>query len=599
MGKALRVLILLCLGWGYAFAAVEDEKIVCFADGLCSRLRPGISSAAIKKMEDPVYRQIAEGLKSGTYSAYRIQEYEPYPVLKTVAKKLKTSQYSQFENPTGIYFQEGEEAVVFLENPGKEPVKLRIQNFGIEGGKHEYVLQEGENRFVVANRGLAYVSYYTDNASAPKVRVHIATGAVNGYFDRNKNSAADWKKILKNTVCDILDIRGNRIQLAYAVKDLKKYCPEKGLELITVYDSIVQLEQDLMGLDKYGVHSGNRMFARVIWKGFMHADGVGAAFHTSTMKSLADPDRARENSWGIAHELGHVNQVRPGFKWVSTSEVTNNVYSAWVQYTFTPHHLRLEHETVNGGDGRMVGGRFNAYLNNGIMKGQNWLLQVGPERKPEKGGDLFVRLCPLWQLQLYYAAAGFGNPDLYADVLEIVRNTDDSKLSNGQMQLNFMKNVCDVQRQDLTDFFIKVGMLKPIDQTLGDYGKPYGDSHLMRITDQECREMIAYAAKYPKPESPVIFYISGNSVDAFKNKADVVGKYGKGVSGNTVKTIDGRVWKNVTVFETYRGKELIRIAMVGSGSPNSGFTLVQYPVGATRIEAVAWDGTRKLVYGKR
>lgn len=80
----------------------------------------------------------------------------------------------------------------------------------------------------------------------------------------------------------------------------------------------------------------------------MHADGVGAAFYTSTMKDLANPDLVREKRWGITHELGHVNQVRPGFKWVSTSEVTNNMYSAWVQYTFTPQRLRLEHEAVNG-----------------------------------------------------------------------------------------------------------------------------------------------------------------------------------------------------------------------------------------------------------
>lgn len=577
----------------------DHEKSEWFRDGLCSQLKPGLSAKKIKKISEPVYRQIAEALKSGKYSVYRIQEYTPYPVLKTTAAKLKTSQYSQFENPTGIYFTENEEAVVFLENPGEEKIVLRVHNFGPEGGSSFYPLENGENRFKVTNRGLAYINYFTDHQAAPNVKIHIATGQVNGYFDRHRNGAKDWRQVLNATTCDILDIRGDRVQLAYAVEDLKKYCPERGMELITLYDSIVRLEQELMGLDKYQVRPKNRMFARVIWKGFMHADGVGAAFHTGTMKDLANPDRVRENGWGIAHELGHVNQVRPGFKWVSTSEVTNNVYSAWVQYTFTPHKLRLEHEVVNGGDGRVAGGRFNAYLNNGIMKGQNWLLQVGPERKPEKGGDLFVRLCPLWQLQLYYAAAGFGNKDLYADVIEIVRNTEDSKLSNGQMQLNFMKNACDVQKEDLTDFFIKAGLLKPIDKTLGDYGKPHGDSHLMRITAEQCAELVEYAQKYPKPASPVIYYISGNSVEAFKNKAAVAGEYAKGITGDTVKVIDHKVWKNVTVFETYAGDDLVRIAMNGTGAADNTSTLVQYPQGATRIEAVAWDGTRTLVYGVR
>lgn len=570
-----------------------------FEDALCTRLKAGVSMRKMKKQADSVYLQIADRLQKGDYPEYRIQEYEAYPVVATVAKQLKTSAYSQFENPTGIYFEAGDEAVVFLENTGSEDIKMRVHNFGPEGGSSYYPLKAGENRFKLKNRGLAYINYFTDNRTAPNVKVHIATGKVNGYFDRNRHTDADWKRLLQNAVCDILDIRGDRIQLAYAVEDLKKYCPEEGSRLIAVYDTIVRMEHNLMGLDKYGVRPKNHMFARVIWKGFMHADGVGAAFHTSTMKDLADPAKAQQNSWGIAHELGHVNQVRPGFKWVSTSEVTNNVYSAWVQYNFTPHKLRLEHEAVNGGDGRMTGGRFNAYLNNGIMKGQNWLLQVGPERKPEKGGDLFVRLCPLWQLQLYYAAAGFGNKDLYADVIEIVRNTDDSKLSNGQMQLNFMKNACDVQKQNLTGFFTKAGLLKPIDRTLGDYGKPHGDSHLMQITEQQCNELREYAKKYPEPESPVIYYISGNSVGTFKNKAAVTGQYGQGVTGEEVKTVDGKVWKNVTVFETYEGDRLVRIAMVGTGSADNSSTLVQYPAGATRIEAVAWDGTRTLVYGKR
>ncbi|MNN84398.1 hypothetical protein D3C81_2015540 [compost metagenome] len=63
--------------------------------------------------------------------------------------------------------------------------------------------------------------------------------------------------------------------------------------------------------------------------------------------------------------------------------------------------------------------------------------------------------------------------------------------------------------------------------------------------------------------------------------------------------ISHNVWKNVTVFETYQGPELIKVAMVGTDSEDRSTTLVHYPTGATRIEAVAWDGQRTLVYGQR
>jgi len=41
--------------------------------------------------------------------------------------------------------------------------------------------------------------------------------------------------------------------------------------------------------------------------------------------------------------------------------------------------------------------------------------------------------------------------------------------------------------------------------------------------------------------------------------------------------------------------------MVGSNAKDAAKSTTQayYPEGSTRIEAVAWDGTRILVYGKR
>lgn len=90
----------------------------------------------------------------------------------------------------------------------------------------------------------------------------------------------------------------------------------------------------------------------------------------STTKSL------REGVWAIAHEFGHVNQIRPGLKWVSTTEVTNNVYSVCARYKFYRENMPLEHERCNdGNDNNVRGGRFNSYLNYGIIKGEQWLCQ--------------------------------------------------------------------------------------------------------------------------------------------------------------------------------------------------------------------------------
>lgn len=209
--------------------------------------------------------------------------------------------------------------------------------------------------------------------------------------------------------------------------------------------------------------------------------------------------------------------------------------------------------------------------------------------------DHFVKLAPLWQLELYFKVAGKGNPDFYPDIFYKAIKMDTRGKKDGELQLAFMKNACDVSRQDLTDFFRKTGMLKPIDQELDDY-----TCARMTITEADCRNLVAYARKYKKPESPVIYYISVNSVEAYKNRLPVRGSYNQGITeqGNR-RIISHDVWKNVVVFETYKDNELVRATMVGTDSKDNSSTTVTYPEGSTRIEAVSWDGKRTLVYGKR
>lgn len=580
-----------------------------FADELYSELKPDVDQRKIDGIENTFFRSIAQSLFDKTYDLkYRVQEYEPYRELDDLAAEMKTSGYNPFENPTGIYFSDGEEAIVIVGDMQGESLSLKVYDFdGTRQGlptpePTSYPLERGINKLRISHGGLAYMDYYTSRwETAPRLKVHIASGKVNGYFDKKRDSSADWKQILNSATYGCLDIKGDYINLVYGVNSLKQYCDD-GLKLIQNYDAIVDLEHEIMGLKKYNRLPKNHMFARVVKDG-LFADGWGAGFGEWSMNELASPTKSiKEGVWCIAHELGHVNQIRPGLKWVSTTEVTNNVYSVCARYKFNREYLNLEQERCNDGDNNNVlGGRFNSYLNYGIVKGEHWLCQKGqdnmdPNSYPN-GGDHFVKLCPLWQLLLYYREiVGGEKRDWYGDVAEIVRNTDESGLSNGQLNLNFMRNTMDVVKEDLTDFFIKCGMLKPIDKELDDYARGW-----MTITQEECDEMVRYASRYPKPATPVLYYLSGNSEKAFKEKLPVEGTYGEGLriksDGNIVVSHD--VWKNAAVFETYEGDELKYVALVGTDSSDLSSTLVRYPSGSTRIEAVAWDGTRTLVYGER
>lgn len=577
-----------------------EEDMHYFTDASCSELQAGTTLDDIANIKNPFLQNIAVFLRAGIYpTEMRVHEMEAYREVADLAKELKTSPYSQFENITGIHFAKDEEVVVFVGETNGESVALRVRDFGESGDDNTYVLNKGVNVLTMKGKGNGYINYYTPNyQSASKIKIHIASGRVNGYFDRSKHTNADGSKLLDNAVSEIMDIKGERVHLAYSVSSLKTECYSEMGDLIALYDSIVGSEQTIMGLRKYNRLPKNHMFGRVMWSGYMHADATGAAFHDNTMHSVANLASMKENCWGVAHEFGHVNQVRPGMKWVGTSECTNNLYSAWIQYCLAPDYLRLEHEKIGG----VKGARFNAYFNNAFVNNQEWGLQAGPDKTYGLGtdgkwaGDHFVKLCPLWQLQLYFHIAGEGNswnkPYFWADVFEKVRNTDESGLSHGELQVNFVKNVCDAVELDMSDFFINNGMLQVVDKYFGDYS-----SAQKTITQSMIDEAVSYAGKYAKPETDYVQYISGNSIDAYMNKLDVSGQYDSGVSGATTKTIQHTIWKNVTVFETYNGDVISHITMVGTGSDDSSFSEVPYPDGSTRIEAVGWDGTRVKVFG--
>lgn len=536
---------------------------------------------------------------------YREQHYEAYPPVEESARKLKTSGYNSFENPTGIWFAEGEVIELHVGDAQKQKLALRVHDFEADGhGKSDnvYPLSAGMNKIQLKGKGLGYLSFYSsDWAKLKPVKVRITGGKVNGYFDKSLHTNKEWTALLNNAVCNIVDIKGDYVNLAYRVSSLKKNCPEKGRELISAYDRIIDIQHEMMGLKKYNLRPKNHMFAREVQSG-LFADGWGAGFAYDCMHELANLEHFDKGVWCLAHEFGHVNQMRPGLKWVSTTEVTNNIFSVWTRYLLDPVYRNLEHERVNDGDNNHVlGGRFNAYLNYGVVRGEQWLCQRGQDKMDgyENGGDHFVKLCPLWQLQLYYAVAGRGNywgkADWFADVSQIVRNTDESRLDNGQLQLNFMRNVCDVVKEDLTDFFVKAGMLKPIDKDMDDYTRAQ-----LTITAAQCKELVKYASRYPKPATPVLYYLTANSVNAYQKRLPVEGTYNKGLlfKENTC-TISHDYWKNVTVFETYKGDKLTHVAMVGTDSPDQSTTLLRFPEGSTRIEAVAWDGERTVVYGKK
>jgi hypothetical protein len=577
-----------------------------FTDITCTELKPEVTREQIKALPEgksALLKQIALELYDNVYNQKRIQMYQAYPEMEANTKKLGA--YNRFENSTGIYFKEGDLAVIFV-GETQQTLNMKVVDWSKEGKEKtsSYPLIPGTNTFTISQNGLGYIENWTDNKetadATPDVKIHIATGQVNGWFDYERgDDTAEWHQLLNNeeSDCGILDVRGKYIQLAIDKPSLLKKCPDRGREMIELYDEIVRREQELMGMYKHNWRPVNRMFGRKSYGGNPNANSKGISLPDMPL----NPDNIGANSWVIAHELGHINQIRPNMKWHGTTEVTNNLYSIWVQYQFTPHKLRLEHENISNGLGspKLIGGRYSSYMLSGIIGGQPWLFQKGQYKSDLANGDVFVSLIPLWQLQLYAKVAKMGPEDFYPDLL--TKAWKDENLSGpGKIQLNFMKNACDIMQQDLTEFFEKVGMLKEIDQPVNDYG----NTSRLTITAEDVAAIKSHGAQYQKPLTPVLYYISGNSVEMFRDRLAVTGKLNEGVTNSIInnkenknfRTVSVDIWKNAVVYETYAGDVLTKAAICGTGFGYGGSTIVSYPEGSTCIKAVAWDGTRTLVY---
>lgn len=598
--KKLLLISLLACGALWSFAQSERD-LQLFGNEDLTALAEHADLNDIAEIQDSILRTVARDLYHDNYQLTdRRKSYASYLHPKRLAEQLKTGPYSQFENPTGIYFAAGEEALIWVGDASETAVSLVVANWDDKEFQQEvYPLVGGLNRFVIKNKGNSYIQYFTEQKEdLPGVQVHILSGKVNGVFDITEDDNEAYQHILDNAYGPVVDLVGKKVHLAYAVESLKNETPENGVELVQLYDSIINIQHELMGLVKYHREPKNHMFGRVIWEGFMHADGIGAAFHDDTMNSVANIPNLRKNSWGVAHEFGHVNQVRPNMKWVGTTEVTNNIYSVWTQYVYNPESPKLEREELKDYDESKIGGRITSYMESAFVHQQPWLTQAGPdrwqrERSRDWGGDHFVKLMPFWQLQLYFAVAGegyaWGNKDFYADVFIKAIDSPLSQVDQeSYYQLEFIKNACDVSKLDLTDFFTYSGLLAPIDLIVDDYtvGR-------MKITPEDIRQIKSYAAKYPKPNTPVLHYLTANSVDIYKEQAPVSGTKGRGIDQHENKIIlDNAMWQNAVAFETYAGGKLVKVAFRGAGSDDVKTTTVHTPSGTTSVKAVGWDGER-------
>ena len=526
------------------------------------------------------FEPVASGLKSGWNSEneaeFRIQDFEQRQHPDVMAKVNKTNGYSLLDNATGIVARKDRVLLIKVGETGGDTLRIKIQNLdcpngdGYENGSSYYLLHEGMNRIIPENDGLVYVLFHTrGETTGKKVRVHFLTGEVNGYFDIKKHKASRWRTLLDKATYKYFDVLGAYTHLTFPVESFRQYTPD-GKALVEVFDRIVALEHEFMGLDKYtDKRFKNRQYCHVVNKGYMYAPNYRTAYGIGTMEKVCDIDKLTGIAlWGPAHEIGHINQIRPGAKWHGMTEVTNNIYCLYVQDAFgmtTRLQKEVERPTKTYDD-CWYERAMTEYFTRNLAHNENRINHC--------------RLVPFWQLYLYCAKVK-GNDDFYKDLYEAVRTTP-NPVTAGKCQLEFVKKACAAAKMDLTPFFEKFGFLKPFRQEVNDYGK-----RMFEVTaeDIEQTRKEIKAKKYPKQQLP-FWYITDNTVDLFKNPQPV--ETGTAVcKGNTFTMKD---WKGVVAYEVFQKGKLVFVA------PLQQFTVEGVAVDEkTKVYAIAADGKKTKV----
>lgn len=427
------------------------------------------------------------------------------------------------------------------------------------GQSKDFLLKPGVNRFTVNEEGLAYLIYQDDQEH--KVEANFATGKINGYFDIEKNTNADWQELLDNASYSYFDVLGEKAMLSFTTDDFRANT-EDIERLIGLYDDLVEMEDNFLGLYKYGGVPQTRMYYRTNVDDpdmYMYSTAYRTEYNVGTMDQLTNADNLKTNPWGPAHETGHTHQTRPGIMWLGLTEVTTNIYAQYVQ-------------TQWGNDARLDAEDMGDYTNR-YEKGFSQSLDH--EAHPAIG-DVFVKLIPFWQLQLYFNKV-VGYHDFYKDVHEYIRTHDDPN-TPGKQQLNFVRVCSEIAELDLSDFFKSWGFLTPGTWDIDDYGQG-----TLTVTQGMVDDLLRDVSQYPKPGDQ-FKYINEHNIDTYKNGGTVSGGTAS-ISGKEVQVSGSN---NVVAYQQERDGDVIFVGV------RKAFTLDSYKAG-DKIYAVGYDGTKKKI----
>ena len=457
-------------------------------------------------------------VKNDSWAAYehdfRIHSYKAYSDASYWNDKMMSSGGSYMGNPTGIYAEnDGDEIYVFVEDDVPSDATLYfagcVENQLIYSATTGTKLVKGLNIIDGVKNALYYIVYTANTKSMrktlsewPDMKIHVEGGNVNGYYDVNFHTSTDYIKILRAAKLGRFTVRGGHSLYHLKTSSFKTVfsTATKMNKSICWFDSVAVWEKNLMGMTEevatgkkagypwyltggeaiYPLYYNNPNFA-------IEGEPEDAGYANSTpyrtsyngldcIKNCLDATNKNMDDWCAGHECGHNNQKAINVE--GCTEASNNVFSNLVRY---------------------LGG-----LNTSGGSTLSFVMEEFARREPFYFRDVNSRLRMYWDLYLYYHL-GQKNTSFYPELFKALRKDplvlyNSSNNNNGG--LKFVRKVCEVAQEDLTDFFDIWGFFEPIKTgtKIEDYG-----SHPIAVTKSNITSTKANIARYPVKNREIIF----------------------------------------------------------------------------------------------
>ena len=482
---------------------LEEQLLTVFTDITCSEIKPDVTQEQIEALPE-FFIQTASALKDDSYNKwekeFRIREYYPYSSADEWADKLMTRKYGDLDNPTGIYVNERDEVVVLVGNTHGQSIS--IQNIGEETSKGYaqtsvngdiYPLKEGVNKLTAKQTGMLFVMYNTNiqNPDAQPIKIHIPLGGgkVCGFFSLKEHQTNEkYKELIDKADYKYFCVIGNAIILYFHHKQLKAAVPYDILSSIELWDNMIQWQQELMGIeDVYPKQMNNHIFAISPEGGYMWASEGRIGFVYTALGDILRKSylMASRNSWGPAHEIGHVHQG--AINWASTTESSNNLFSNYTIYKFGQNcsrgtELAVPEYAANVKKATLVFRR--------CVENKAWC-DFGTDYQGEDP-EMHARMN--WQLWNYYHRCGY-NPQFFPTLFKLMRENRVSTQDPGENQMMYARMACRAANENLTDFFERWGFFVPISMKVNQYG-----TYNYIVTDAMIKETKEFMKQFPAPK---------------------------------------------------------------------------------------------------